>query len=104
MNNEPLKKASILIVEDESIVAMDMQSRLWKMGYEVAGIAYTGEEAVEKALKTKPDLILMDIRLKGIVDGISAGQEICAKADIPIVYLTARSLPGPPGGYRGHRL
>lgn len=82
-------KASILVVEDESIVAKDIRSRLKKMGYQVSGIASSGEEAIQKTVETNPDLVLMDIRLKGKMDGVEAAQEIHARFNIPVIYLTA---------------
>jgi len=81
----------ILVVEDESIVAMDIKHRLESLDYQVSEIASSGEEAVEKAGKTNPDLILMDIVLKGEMDGIDAAQIIKDRFDIPVVYLTAYS-------------
>ncbi len=81
----------ILVVEDESIVAMDIKHRLENMGYIVPAITSSGEEAVEKASETDPDLILMDIVLKGEIDGIEAAQQIKENLDVPIVYLTAYS-------------
>ncbi len=81
----------ILVVEDESIVAMDIKHRLENMGYIVPAITSSGEEAVEKASETNPDLVLMDIVLKGEMDGIDAAQQIKDNLDIPVVYLTAYS-------------
>jgi PAS domain S-box-containing protein len=81
----------ILVVEDESIVAMDIKHRLESMGYLVPAITSSGEEAVEKAAETIPDLVLMDIVLKGEMDGIDAAQQIKDSLDIPVVYLTAYS-------------
>jgi len=83
--------AKILVVEDESIVAMDIKKRLMRLGYDVPSIALAGEEAVEKAAKICPDLVLMDIMLKGEMDGIEAARQIHERLDIPIVYLTAFS-------------
>ena len=83
------KGASILIVEDEGIVARDLVYRLETMGYRVAGVASTGEEAILKAWELHPDLILMDIVLKGDLDGIEAARMLRERADIPVVYLTA---------------
>ena len=79
----------ILIVEDEGIVARDMEKILSRLGYPVAGIAYSGPEAVRRAEEEKPDLVLMDIVLKGEMDGIEAAARIRETADIPVVYLTA---------------
>ncbi len=74
-----MAKERILIVEDEGIVAADLESTLQKLGYTVVGTAATGEQAVEKAEKTAPDLVLMDIRLKGEMDGIDAAEQITAR-------------------------
>jgi CheY-like chemotaxis protein len=82
-------KIKILIVEDESIVALDLKNRLIRLGYFVSGIAVSGEAAIQKAAETCPDLVLMDIRLKGDMDGIEAAKEIQARFGIPIIYLTA---------------
>ena len=81
----------ILVVEDEGIVARDIQNRLKLLGYSVSAIALTGEDAVEKAIKYRPDLILMDIMLSGDMDGIEAAARIREHMDIPIIYLTAYS-------------
>ncbi|BDZ69786.1 response regulator [Methanobacterium petrolearium] len=80
----------ILLVEDESIEAMDIKRTLESFGYQVPYVASRGEEAVEKALELMPDLILMDIILKGEINGIEAVSEI-NKLDIPVIYLTAHS-------------
>ncbi len=84
-----MKKATILVVEDEAIVAMDVEAVLQGLGYTVVGTAATGEEAIRKAAEHHPDLVLMDIRLRGEMDGIEAARQIRAQAAIPIVYLTA---------------
>lgn len=80
-----------MIVEDEGIIANMLSLQLKRFGYEVVGIAATGEEAVVTALKEKPDLILMDIRLAGAMDGIDAADEIHKTYDVPIIFLTAYS-------------
>ena len=77
----------ILVVEDEHIVAMDLMSRLRNLG--VPGSASSGEEAIEKTGKYRPDLVLMDIFLNGQMDGIQAAGQIRARYNIPIIYLTA---------------
>ncbi|MDY9923452.1 response regulator [Methanobacterium sp.] len=82
---------SIMLVEDEIIVAADVKNRLENMGYSVLGIFDTGEEAIQKAGELKPSLVLMDIVLKGEMDGIDAAQNIRELYDIPIIYLTAYS-------------
>jgi PAS domain S-box-containing protein len=79
----------ILVVEDEHIVAMDLMSRLRNLGYEVPDSASSGEEAIEKAGKWRPDLVLMDIFLNGEMDGIQAAGQIRSRYNIPIIYLTA---------------
>ncbi len=79
----------ILVVEDESIVSMDIQDRLRRLGYTVAGAASTGRDAIIKAEKLKPALVLMDIQLKGGMDGIEAAEEIRRGHDIPVIFLTA---------------
>ena len=79
----------ILIVEDEAIVALHEEENLKNMGYTVVGKASSGEEAIRKAEETQPDLILMDIVLKGEMDGIETAGQIHARFDIPVVYLTA---------------
>ena len=84
-----MTKERILIVEDEGIVAADLENMLQKLGYTVVGTAASGEQAVEKAEETMPDLVLMDIRLKGPMDGIDAAEQITARFNIPVTYLTA---------------
>jgi signal transduction histidine kinase len=86
-----VKKYRILVVEDESIVAKDIQNTLIDLDYEVVGIASTSEKAVALALEKKPDLILMDIMLNGQTDGIETSKIIHEKIKIPIVFLTAYS-------------
>ncbi|MEA5115300.1 MAG: PAS domain S-box protein [Geobacteraceae bacterium] len=87
------EKKTILVVEDELIIAKGIEKRLKALGYKVAGIVATGEEAVEVAMKTLPDLVLMDICLQGGMDGVSATEKIRAGVDIPVVYLTAYADP-----------
>jgi PAS domain S-box-containing protein len=79
----------ILVVEDESIVAKNIQSRLKKLGYNVLALVSSGEEAIRRAEQTQPDLVLMDIVLKGDIDGVEAAKEIRARLNIPIIFLTA---------------
>ncbi len=86
-----MKKEHILIVEDEWIVANDIKVCLKRLGYEVAGIAISGVEALKKAEKLKPDLVLMDIVLEGRVNGIDAAAKLRSRFNIPVVYLTAYS-------------
>ncbi len=84
-----MKKAKILVVEDQNIVALNIRNKLKNLGYTVPATAATGEEAIRKAELTNADLVLMDIMLKGDMDGISAAQEIKSHLGIPILYLTA---------------
>ena len=86
-----MANARIMIVEDEAIVALDLQHKLKTLGYAVSGVASSGEEAVRKVPQTRPDLVLMDIKLKGDMDGIEAAQRIRDEFNIPVVYLTAYS-------------
>ncbi len=83
--------ANILIVEDQSIIAWDLKSRLQNLGYEVPAIFASGEAAIEHVLATPPDLVLMDIQLKGALDGIETAAQIRAQVQVPIVYVTAHS-------------
>ncbi len=81
----------ILVVEDEGIVAKDIQNRLTNMGYHVPAVTATGEDAIVKAEEFKPDLVLMDIMLKGTMDGVTAADTIRQKFNIPVIYVTAYS-------------
>lgn len=81
--------ANILVVEDEAIVAMELEHSLTDLGYHVIGKVDTGEKAIEKAFSEIPDLILMDIQLKGQLDGVQAAAKISSEKDIPTVFLTA---------------
>jgi CheY-like chemotaxis protein len=81
--------ARILIVEDERLIAIDLQRRLTRLGYTVVALAASGMEAVQKALALCPDVVLMDIRLQGDMDGVEAAQQIHASAAIPVVFMTA---------------
>ncbi len=84
-----MNKAKILIVEDEAIIAMEIESQLQSLGYEVTSIVDTGEKAVKKAEEDNPDLILMDIRIKGEMDGIDAADEIRNRFGMPVIFSTA---------------
>ncbi|WP_410509895.1 response regulator [Methanosarcina hadiensis] len=86
-----MPEGRILIVEDEHIVAMGIKRMLKNMGYTLAGIASSGEDAVNKAESTFPDLVLMDIMLKGEMNGIEAAKKIKARSGLPVVYMTACS-------------
>ena len=82
-------KIKILIVEDEIITAKDLKQRLENMNHSVVGIVGNGEDAIQKAGETSPDIILMDIVLKGNMDGIETAQKIMNIYNIPIIYLTS---------------
>ncbi len=102
-----MNRAQILVVEDDNIVVMELRDRLQSLGYNVAGVASSGQGAVDKAAIAQPDLVLMDIRLKGDMDGIQAAGKILEHLDIPVIYLTAyadedtmqRAKPTRPYGY-----
>jgi hypothetical protein len=83
--------ARILIVDDETIVALDIQERLTSLGYAWAGTARTGEQALTLAERERPDLVLMDIRLQSEMDGITAACQIRERLHLPVVFLTANS-------------
>ncbi len=80
--------AKILIVEDERIVALDIKSSLENLGYTVTGIVASGEAALTKVAESRPDLVLMDINLKGDMDGVETAEQIRAHFSIPVIYLT----------------
>ncbi|MBI2865495.1 MAG: PAS domain S-box protein [Chloroflexi bacterium] len=82
-------EAKILIVEDEGIEALDIQHRLISLGYPSPEFVFSGEDAIKKAEDICPDLVLMDIMLNGEIDGVTAAEQIHARFDIPIIYLTA---------------
>jgi CheY-like chemotaxis protein len=84
-----MTQVRILVVEDEAIIALGLQRRLQRLGYLVPTTASSGEEAIELAEQQQPDVIFMDIGLRGEIDGIEAAKQIRARFDIPIVFLTA---------------
>jgi CheY-like chemotaxis protein len=79
----------ILIVEDERIVGFDLRRQLSRMGHTVVGIAASGEEAIADTQRLQPDLVLMDVRLHGPMDGIEAAQHIRAQFEIPVIFMSA---------------
>ena len=87
-------KLKILVAEDESIVAKDIQNSLKKLGYTVPVVVATGEKAIEEAEQSHPDLILMDIMLKGKINGIEAANTIRERFEIPVIFLTAYADEG----------
>lgn len=86
-----MDKSRILIIEDESIVALDLRTTLEGLGHTVAAVAASGEEAIRKAEETRPDLVLMDIMLKGDMDGVEAAGQIHKRFNIPVVFVTANA-------------
>jgi CheY-like chemotaxis protein len=83
----------VLVVEDESIVARDLAERLVRLGYAVPGVASSGAHAIALAELLEPDLVLMDVTLKGDMDGIAAAETIRARRPVPIVFVTAYADP-----------
>jgi DNA-binding LytR/AlgR family response regulator len=88
------EKLNIFIVEDESIVAKDIQNSLIKLGYNVVGFANNGKDAIEKIKELSPDLILMDIMIKGGMTGIEVSEKIKEDVNIPVIFLTAYADEG----------
>lgn len=86
---QSFKNATILVAEDEGIIAKDLERRLIRQGYAVSGVVASGEEAIKKTAELKPSLVLMDIVLYGDIDGIDAAGVIRQRFDIPVIYLTA---------------
>jgi PAS domain S-box-containing protein len=84
-----MSNIKVLVVEDESIVALDIKTRLVGLGYTVVGMVPSGEEAVQKVADTSPDLVLMDINLRGQMDGVQAAEQIRSLYTTPVVFLTA---------------
>jgi DNA-binding NarL/FixJ family response regulator len=85
------RQEKILVVEDDTIIAITIEGRLKQFGYKVVGRASTAQDAIKKTIEFEPDLVLMDIHLKGPIDGIEAAQTIYGIYNIPVVYLTAFS-------------
>ena len=85
------KKFKVLLAEDEKIIALDIQRILLKAGYDVVSIVSKGEDAVLHSKTYLPDLVLMDIGLKGRMNGIEAGEMIKKELNVPIIYLSASS-------------
>lgn len=102
-----MERVKILIVEDEHTIAKCMQLILSQEGYDVSDVVATGEEAVDIACKTRPDLVLMDIKLRGKIDGITACERIRKATDTPVVFVSAyadtetiaRANANTPSGY-----
>ncbi len=86
-----MTKTKIMVVEDEGIIATDIKMALQSAGYHVCAVVSTGEKAITLAETEKPELIIMDVKLAGKLDGIEAGNEIRSRFNIPFIYLTAHS-------------
>ncbi|MEL7834033.1 response regulator [Fodinibius sp. Rm-B-1B1-1] len=86
-----MKSKKVLIVEDEMIIAMLIERMVKNLGHEVLGKVSTGQDAIDVALGQHPDLILMDIRLKGAIDGIEAIQKIQEKVSMPVIYISGNT-------------
>ena len=86
-----MARAKVMVVEDEVIVGRNIQMSLQKLDYAVPAIATSGEKAVEIVGNEKPDLVLMDIMLRGAMDGIDAAAHIRSQLDVPVIYLTANT-------------
>lgn len=91
MDADPNFELRALIVEDEMLIAEELKERLSRLGFEVIGPVDSAEEGIAIATRELPDVILMDIRLKGKKDGIQEAQEIRQLVDLPIIYVTAYS-------------
>ncbi len=89
--NRPMHPPRLLIVEDENIVAADLALSLTHLDYTVVGTTGSGEEALVLAAQVRPDLVLMDIRLQGELDGIETAREMRERLHVPVVFLTANS-------------
>ena len=84
-----MPNAKVLIVEDEILIVEDLRLLLQRMGYQVVGTAASGAEAIRKADRLHPDLVLMDVQLQGSMDGVETAQRIRCTADVAIIYVTA---------------
>ncbi len=84
-------RPKILVVEDEQVTALDLQRSLTGLGYEVTAVTHSGQKALQLTEQFCPDLVLMDIQLKGTVDGISAANQIRDRWQIPVVFVTANA-------------
>ena len=87
----PVPEEKILVIEDENITALEIQTKLESWGYDVVGLAGSGEDAIRIANEKGTDLILADIVLRGDMDGIDAVERISQRFDVPIIYLTAHA-------------
>jgi CheY-like chemotaxis protein len=88
----------VLVVEDERIVAMDLQEELGRLGYDAYAVASSGEEAIARATERCPDIVLMDIRIEGPLDGIETAAILRERFGIPCIFLTAHADEATVGG------
>ena len=86
-------RPSILIVEDEGVIALDIRATLGRLGYTVPAAVATGSEAIARVEELRPDLVLMDIHLRGEMDGVEAARAIRDRFGVPVIYLTAFADP-----------
>ena len=84
-----MSETQVLVVEDERITARNIKNKLEQLGYAVPVVASSGEEAIKRTAEARPDLVLMDIKLKGDMNGIQAAEQIRTRFNIPVIYLTA---------------
>ena len=84
-----MAKTKVMIVEDEIIIAVDLRNELQNLGYSICSFASSAEKAIKTAEQEKPDVVLMDIRLKGEMDGFEAAREIHSRYGIPTIFMTA---------------
>ena len=89
MPDQRTQPSRILVVEDEGIVATDIEKCLEDAGFEVTAIAASADDAMREASRVRPDLVLMDVRIQGPLDGIEAGRQLHQRFGLPIIYLTA---------------
>ncbi|MDP1829324.1 MAG: response regulator [Archangium sp.] len=102
-----MKNEKILLVEDEGVVALDIEQRLTQLGYVMVGTADTATAALELARTGRPDLVLMDIRIRGALDGVDLARDLAARHELPVVFLTGnadeatlrRAVEAEPYGY-----
>jgi CheY-like chemotaxis protein len=88
IEREPRRRRA-LIVEDEIFIALHLETVLQDLGLEVSAIVATGAEAVATAIRTEPDMIFMDINLRGDIDGVEAARQALAVLDVPVIFVTA---------------
>ena len=86
-----MANSKVMIVEDESIISLHIKGSLLRLGYSISGVAASGEAALRKIETTPPDLVLMDIHLKGDMNGIEVSKKIESDFQIPVIYLTANA-------------